>query len=197
LPSRERIRELLEDLKAAHAAHALAYQKTRSRLGTDRKGQKARHTRKELLDSFYEKLRFFNETVLAPLTAAFLAGDRAAINEVLNFLEVDVAAFRTGYSKEWYYGKLKGLKLEPSQVERLKEIAVRRCLSPEYRREDSELRRLMIRLADMNFVRRAAELPDSPNPYVRRKKWLMLEVVLRGRKDLRKEVEASIAPPSR
>jgi hypothetical protein len=130
--------------------------------------------------------------VLRPLADSFLAGDPAAVDEVLNFLEVDVPAFRTGYSKEWYYRKLKALKLNANQIARLREIAIKRCSSLEYRREDSELRRLMIRLADLSFLRRIAELPDRSNPYVRRKKSIMLEVVLHGRKDLRKEAEALV-----
>jgi hypothetical protein len=184
----------LEDIKDAHATHALAYQKARSKFGTN---QKAHGATKKELETLNSKLNFFYETVLGPLADRFLAGDSGAINEVLNFLEVDVPAFRTGYSKEWYYRKLKALKLEPDQIERLREIAVKRCASPEYRREDGELRRLMIRLADIDFLREVAELPESPNAYARRKKSLMLEVVLRGRKDLRKEVGESISRNSR
>ena len=116
-----------------------------------------------------------------------------AIDEVLNFLEVDAPAFRTGYSKEWYYRKLKKLELNPTQIERLKTIALNRCASPEYRREDSELRRLMIRLADAKFLQQVLELPGSTNRQVARKRLLMVEVIFVGRKDLRREVEAAVS----
>ena len=107
-----------------------------------------------------------------------------AVNEIISFLEADFAAFRSGYSKERYYRKLKSLKLSANQIGRLQEIALKRCASAEHRREDSELRRLMIRLADSEFVERIRGLHDSPNPHVQRKETLMLEVILRGRKDL-------------
>jgi hypothetical protein len=44
----------------------------------------------------------------------------------------------------------------------------------------------MIRLADIEFLRRVAEMSDSKNPHIARKKKLMVQVVLAGRKDLRK-----------
>jgi len=47
----------------------------------------------------------------------------------------------------------------------------------------------MIKLADLAFLVRIAELPDRANPHVKRKKSLMFRVIVNGRKDLRKEVE--------
>jgi hypothetical protein len=188
LPTLQRYRELLKNIQNAHAAQSAAYKKARSSLGTNSRAYAA--TKKEL-EALYTHLGFFYKNVLGPLADPFLAGDSNAIDEVLNFLEVDVPAFRTGYSKEWYYRKLKRLELNPTQIERLRTIALNRCASPEYRREDSELRRLMIRLADIEFLRRVAEMPDSKNPHIARKKKLMVQVILVGRKDLRKAVEAA------
>jgi hypothetical protein len=189
LPSPQRYRELLENIREAHTAHAAAYKKARSRLGTNSKAHEA--TKKEL-DAFHSHLKLFYENVLGPMAEPFLAGKSTAIDEVLNFLEVDLPAFRTGYSKEWYYRKLKKLELNPSQIERLRIIAQNRCASPEYRREDSELRRLMIRLADAKFLQRVAELADGKNPHITRKKKLMIEVILLGRNDLRRESEVTV-----
>jgi hypothetical protein len=160
----------------------VAYRKARSEFGTN---QKAHAATKEKLETLHGHLQVFHEQALAPLSKPFLAGDPTAIDEILTFLEVDVAAFRSGYSKEWYYRKLKSMKLSQKQIHRFQDIAVNRCISLEYRREDSELRRLMIKLADRNFVERLTKLPTSPNTYTNRRRALMLEVVLEGRKDLR------------
>jgi hypothetical protein len=184
MSNRERYRQLLEGIRDAHSEHARAWQTAKSKLGNNRKAYEATEAE---LQELHRRLEFFYRTIVHPLLEPFLGGHSPAIDEVITFLEVDVAAFRTGYSKEWYYRKLKALKLNATQVERLQEIALRRCASPEYRREDSELRRLMIRLADSEFVQRVRALPDSPNPHVQRKKTLMLEVVLRARKDLQQQ----------
>ncbi len=188
MPNPQRYRELLENLRKAHAAHKDAYSKARSKLGTNQKAHEA--TRNELAN-LHAQLKFFYGTVLGPLADSFLAGKTHAIDEVLNFLEVDVPAFRTGYSKEWYYRKLKRLDLNPAQIERLRTIALHRCASPEYRREDSELRRLMIRLADMGFLQRVLDLPDRNDPHIARKKKLMIGVILLGRKDLKSAIEVA------
>jgi hypothetical protein len=190
LPNHQRYRELLENIREAHTVHAEAYKKARSKLGTNLEAHAA--TKKEL-DALYAHLKLFYESVLGLLADPFLAGNSNAIDEVLNFLEVDVPAFRTGYSKEWYYRKLKKLKLNPTQIERLRTIALNRCASPEYRREDGELRRLMIGLADAGFLQRVLELPDSSNRHTARRRMLMIEVILVGRKDLRKVVEAAVS----
>jgi hypothetical protein len=185
MPNRERYRELLENMREAHAAHAAAYKRARSKCGTN---QKAHEATKTELESLHKQLNFFYESILAPLLNPFLAGEPTAIDEVLTFLEVDIAAFRTGYSKAWYYRKLKSLKLSAEQIARLREVALNRCASSEYRREDSELRRLMIKFADEQFIRALAASLESPNPYIKRKKGLMLQVVLKERKDLQKSL---------
>jgi hypothetical protein len=182
VPSREWYRELLENIRKAHKAHAAAYKKARSESGTNQKAHAA--TKKEL-ETLHGHLQIFYEEALAPLAKPFLAGEPTAIDEILTFLEVDVPAFRSGYSKEWYYRKLKSMKLSEKQVHRLHDVAINRCTSLEYRREDSELRRLMIKLADRNFVERLKKLPASSNAYANRRRSFMLEVVLEGRKDLR------------
>jgi len=181
MPEQRRYRELLERIKEAHRRHADAYHKARSTYGVSRKAHEATAQERE---AFYAELKFFDEGVIQPLTKVFLAGEPVAVSEVIELLEVDVPAFRVGYTKEWYYRKLKRVQLSPAQAERLKAIAMLRCSSKEYRREDSELRRLMIRLADHQFLQSLRNLPVSTNPYVRRKRALMLEVILRGRKDL-------------
>jgi hypothetical protein len=51
----------------------------------------------------------------------------------------------------------------------------------------------MIRLADAKFLQQVLELPGSKNRHVARKRLLMVEVILVGRKDHRREVEAAVS----
>jgi len=105
-------------------------------------------------------------------------------------LEVDIPAFRSGYSKEWYYRKMKRLALSEKQTRRPREIALDRCASHEYRREDSGLRRLMIQLADFQFLERVAAIPAKNGSPVDGHKNRMREVILQGREDLHDRLNA-------
>ena len=136
------------------------------------------------LDMVYREIRLLLYGHLEPLKDRFLAGDATAIDEVLEFLAIDLLAFGTGYQKQWYYRKLKQLDLTEEQANRLREIALTRCASNEYRREDSELRRLMIRFADAKFVEQVEAIPARPGSRVFVHKDRMLDVLLAHRKDL-------------
>ncbi len=177
----KRYREILEKIREAHQAHSRAWNSIRSKTGNNTIAYQ--ETKKEL-DELYRQLTFLYSSLLDPVLKPFLAGETSAVDEVIAFLAVDVPAFRCGYQKEWFYRKLKKIALSRSQIESLHDIALKRCASTEQRREDSELRRLMIRLADAEFMQRLLALPESPNTYVQRRKTLMLEVILKGRKDL-------------
>jgi hypothetical protein len=59
-----------------------------------------------------------------------------------------------------------------------------RCASDEYRREDSELRRLMVRLADAKFIEQVGAIPARSGSMVFVHKDRMLDVILAHRKDL-------------
>src|SRR4051812_10740091 len=48
---------------------------------------------------------------MAEVDKAFLTGDLEAVSKVIDFLEVDIPAFRCGYAKEWYLRRLKNLPL--------------------------------------------------------------------------------------
>jgi hypothetical protein len=181
MPEQRRYRELLQRINEAHRGLTDAHRKARSKFGASNKTRAA--IEKEL-EAFHAEHKFFYGSAIQPLTKSFLAGEPSGISEVIDLPEVDIAAFRAGYTKEWYCRKLKATELSAGQIERLKVIALNRCMSLQHRREDSELRRLMIRLADQEFLERVRELPVSPNQSVRRRRGLMIKVVLQGRKDL-------------
>lgn len=186
----KRYRDLLEKIHRAHGLHRRAYAEARSEYGTNAKAHAA--TRKEL-DEFRQAVQSLN-AIVEPVEKTFFSGDATAVNDIIGFIEVDVTAFSSGHRKERYYRKLKKFKLTRDQIERLKTVALNRCSSNEHRREDAELRRLMIPLADWAFVERIIALLDSPNPHVRRRKALMLTVILRNRKDLREKAKLLAAP---
>jgi hypothetical protein len=51
----------------------------------------------------------------------------------------------------------------------------------------------VIRLADAKFLQQVLELPGGKNRHVARKRLLMIEVILVGGKDLRREVQAAVS----
>ncbi len=135
------------------------------------------------------RLQELYETALVPRRAAFLKGNSLAIDEIISFLAVDIPAFRTVYDKEWYYKRLKKLPLTGEQIEQLQNIALARCSSSEYRREDSELRRLMTRLANQEFLAKVEAIPSRKGSRIEGHKNRMREVVLAGRKNLREALK--------
>ena len=137
-------------------------------------------------EKLYELLRVFYETYIIPLMPAFESGDKRAIDEMLDFLEIDIPAFKLGYEKEYIYGKLKRLPLDERHRERLRQIALSQCASPYYRRELTDLSRLMIKVGDESLVQKLEKLSESTGEFVRKKALRMLNIILQGRKDLRK-----------
>ncbi|HET9801907.1 MAG TPA: hypothetical protein VFP96_01600 [Candidatus Acidoferrum sp.] len=186
MPNEERYRELLENIREAHAEHKRIWEDKKRRTKNNTKAYAAADAANRVL---ILRLRELYETALTPRRAAFLKGNSQAVDEIISFLGVDVPAFRTGYDKEWYYRKLKKLSLSEEQIATLRRIALARCASNEYRREDSELRRLMIRLADMEFLEEVAAIASKKASRVEGHKRRMLQVVLAGRKDLREAVK--------
>jgi hypothetical protein len=122
---------------------------------------------------------------LAPLYERFKSGDPDTVHAIIDFLEVDVPAFHCGYAKEHYLRKLKTIPLTDEHRERLREYGFRLCGAPHYRREIAEAGRLMIVVANQPFVDELRELSNSDNERITNKATKMLEVVLKGRKDLR------------
>jgi hypothetical protein len=148
------------------------------------KDEKAVAKARKLLEAFKEHFKTLDHR-LTPLIETIHPGNEHVIDEVLEFLVVDVLAFKAGYNKEKCYRRLKHVELSPSHVEKVKDIALKRCASDEYRREDSELRRLMAKIADSEFLEKIAAIPAHNGSRVAGHKERMIEAVLAGRKDLR------------
>lgn len=195
MSSRERYRELLENVHRARLEFKHAYGNANE--GRGKKSKDAnRHRKAEAeLEEFYKHLRILNDS-LDVLWKGLDSGSSQAIDDLIEYLAVDIPAFRSGYAKERFYRKLKKLPLTKAQINALRDIAVARCASTEYRRDDSELRRLMIRLADLAFLNRVAAIPSLPGSRIEGHKRRMFQVILAGRKDLLQLLEAGSAEKS-
>lgn len=188
MPSRERYRELLENVRRADLDFKDAYRLAKE---SGDKNSKRRGKPEAQLEEFYKHLRILSG-LLEDIRRRLADGSPQAVDDLIEYLAVDIPAFRSGYAKERFYRQLKKIPLTQAQIARLRDIALARCASAEYRRDDSELRRVMIQLADLDFLNRVAAIPSSTGSRIERHKRRMFEVVLGGRKDLRKSLQAGI-----
>jgi hypothetical protein len=177
-------RELMQNV---HDAHVLSKEAFREIGSWKSKDEKAFANARKLLDTFKEHSKSLDVRI-TPLINALRPGNEHVVDEVLEFLAVDVLAFGCGYAKEKCYRRLKHVELSSSDIGRIKDIAFRRCASNEYRREDSELRRLVVKIADLEFLEEIAGISAGDSPRVAEHKKRMIEAILTGRKDLREAV---------
>jgi hypothetical protein len=133
-------------------------------------------------DKFRKYLSILLDTKLAPLKIKFSQNPVEAIDEVIEFLSVDIPAFRCGYAKEKFLTKLKSAPLTDAQKEKLQQIALDLVTNPQYRRELGDWARLMIKLADKPFLQKLAEI--NANSDIRLKANRMTDKILQNRKDL-------------
>ena len=181
-------RELMQNLYIAHQDFKKAWAMQHRSKSKDKKPSEVDLTR----NKFCDELNLLFQTKLDPLRQAFLTGSVAAVDDVIDFLAVDIPAFRCGYEKEWYLRRLKSLPLTEAQQERLKTIALDLCRKPDYRREFSDWAKLMITLADETFVDELQSLLESSDEFVRKKVKRMLAVIVQNRKDLKAKRLASM-----
>jgi hypothetical protein len=122
--------------------------------------------------------------LLDPLQRKFHADPESAIDEVLDFLEVDIPAFRCGYLKEYFLDHIKSVGLTDVQKNRLRSIAVKLCEENTVRREFRRWIKLMIAIADSNFAARLNSLAKQLDEENQRATILMLKKLVKHRKDL-------------
>jgi len=176
-------------MQNVHDADAL-FKKAFREIGSWKsKDEQAVAKARKLLDAFKEQFKALDNR-LTPLVETIRPGNEHLIDEALEFLAVDVLAFRAGYEKEKCYRRLKHLQLSPTQVEKIKDIALQRCASNECRREDAELRRLVTKIADLEFLEKVTAIPTREGSRVAAHKQRMIEAVLAGRKELRAALRA-------
>jgi hypothetical protein len=111
--------------------------------------------------------------------------DANGIDAILEFLEVDVRAHRCGYTKAWYYHRLKRVQLSAKQIERLRSHCLHVCSAKGNSPEASKLARLMVSHADPQLVANLSSLVNGKSEFARRKASRVLQVILNGRPDLK------------
>jgi len=145
--SHSEFNRLLINLKHAQECFDAAWSRLRSKKSAGDAYKEASQLNEQRLhacNQLYKALSFYHDD--------FLAGNEAAIDRIIAFIEVDVPAFRSGYAKEWYYDKLKNMFLNAKQKNRLKAYALDLLRAPNYRREWSNLCHLLIAISDQEFL---------------------------------------------
>jgi hypothetical protein len=105
-----------------------------------------------------------------PHLVAIRAGDAAAIETAIRFLEADPDCFHAGYAKERFLCALKVVTLSPDQTRRLR-VAMVHALKDGYRHEVQEWCRLGPNL-EIDYVRRELDqLTDEDGSVRERARW--------------------------
>lgn len=181
-------RELMNDLHTSHTNFKNVW-KSATKNGVARKEDPATIIARENFWTAYRKLW---DLKLTPLRARFLDDPTEAVEEVIDFLEVDIPAFRCGYEKEYYLQHLKAVFLSEPQKSRLRATALKMCGSEEFRRESRRWARLLVNIADDAFVLQLKDMVESKPWPIHRKAKYILEIVLENRKDL--EIDYPLLP---
>jgi len=135
-------------------------------------------------DNFFQKSDILYAK-LSPLEIKFRENPQLAIDELIKFLSVDITAFRCGYAKEFFLQKLKNVDLSDSQVKQLQRLALQYCQTDTVRREFRRWCRLMIKLADAEFVAELKNIRNSKDLFVRLKTNWMLDLIQKQRTHLK------------
>src|ERR1700733_1196191 len=96
------------------------------------------------------RYQLFGELVELIPYQDFMDGRCDAIDLVLDFLEVEVRAFRCGYLKDDLIQMLKRLELNDQQKDRIKAIGIRQLCG---HLDQVKMHGLLIRVADANYLK--------------------------------------------
>jgi hypothetical protein len=124
------------------------------------------------------------DSEIYPLELELRANSQFAADKIIEFLSIDILAFRCGYAKEFFLTKLKSVQLTGEQIKSLRQIALEMCEVYNFHREFRRWCHLMIKLADREFVEKLTQLSKSTNRYAAIKSKWMLETIFHHRKDL-------------
>lgn len=120
---------------------------------------------------------------LEPLQERFATDPIGQIDEIIEFLETDILAFRCGYLKEFFLRHIKQITFNQSQRSRLMEAALKLCSNNDHRRELRDWARLMILLADVEFVEALEKITKEHEESADAE--FMLRILLENRSDLK------------
>lgn len=120
-----------------------------------------------------------------PLEKKFRENPHSALAELIEFLSVDIAAFRCGYAKEVFLQWLKRIELTEGEIKEIQRVALKMCETEIVRREFRRWCRLMIKLADADFILKLTDLMKNGEFFTRLKAMWMIELIETHRTDLR------------
>lgn len=128
-------------------------------------------------EHFFSEYDRLWQNLLAPLIGSFQNDKSSAIDELIEFLDVDIPVFRCGYLKEYFLKRLTSVELLPRQQKRLLEIGMYLCTTNSIRREFRRWVNLLSLIADQEFVNRIETL----DTFAAR---ITLDKILKNRRDL-------------
>lgn len=134
---------------------------------------------------FFEKNDLLYGLKLEPLEREFKKNPQRALDEVIEFLSVEIMAFRCGYAKEVFLQWLKQIEFSQKEIEKLRDLILNICQSKSFRREFRRWCRLAVKIADKNFVLRLQNLSETENKFAMVKSKWILEMIKQNRVDLR------------
>lgn len=138
-------------------------------------------------NKFFQKLDSLYVTKISPLELKFKENPNSVVDELIEFLSVDITAHRCGYAKGIFLQWLKNVELTADEIKQFQEAALKVCQTNNVRREFRRWCRLMIKLADEEFVSNLKILVKSDEFFTRLKSKWMLELIEDHRTDLRKD----------
>lgn len=159
----------------------------KSRSNKDKKESSEPESVIKARNKVYQKLDVLYGSKIEPLERKFNDDPSSAIDELFEFLSIDIPAFRSGYAKEVFLQRLKKVCLSAGEREKLKSIALKYCETENVRREFRRWCRLMIKNADPQFIEELEKNLKSDNNFARFKSRWMLKLILNHRADLNKE----------
>jgi len=140
-------------------------------------------------DKFLDALNRLFDTKLAPLEIKSNETPLKAVDEIIEFLSVDIPCHRCGYVKETFLTKLKSVFLTFEQQKQLQQIALDLCRNPRYRREFGDWARLMVKIADQLFIGEMNKLSENSDEKIRATSKWMKNKIAANRKDLQAAID--------
>jgi hypothetical protein len=135
-------------------------------------------------NKFHQKVNVLYGSRIEPLEVKFRRSPKLAFDELIEFLSVDITAFRSGYAKEIFLQWLKNTELSSKEIIQLQEVGLKMCQTDNVRREFRRWCRLMIKLADLDFIKKLEGLLESENKFTRLKSKWMIQLIQKHRLDL-------------
>lgn len=179
---------------AAHQNFKNVWRDWRSGRLKDVKGEKP-HTEPQAITEARNEFWAANDELFSlkiqPIEKNFKKNPSDSLEEVLEFLSIDITAFRCGYAKEFFLKGLKQTSFSESESEKIKSMIVDVCKTKSFRREFRRWSSLAVKIADSNLVESLQNLVKSECHFARVKSRWILEAICRNRMDLREKVNGN------